>query len=141
MRKLDTPIPVHFPADTPLEKVLAYIHRATADVNFPGIPIYVDPIGLENAERSMVATVRIDVDAIPVRDALRICTKQLDLNFSVRSGHVMISDTATIPVYDDPVQVVGHSLLALIAAGVGAAASRFVSDRTRRREGADRTAA
>ena len=45
----------------------------------------------------------------------------------------MITDrTATIPVYEDPVQVVGHSLLALIAAGVGAAASRFVSDRADR---------
>ena len=55
----------------------------------------------------------------------------------------MISDedSATIPVYEDPVQVVGHSLLALIAAGMGAAAARFVSGRARRLERADRTIA
>jgi hypothetical protein len=43
MRKLDQPIPIHFPEDTPLDEVLEHIKRATADVNFPGIPIYVDP--------------------------------------------------------------------------------------------------
>ena len=51
----------------------------------------------------------------------------------------MISDgdSATIPVYEDPLQVVGHSLLALVAAGVGAAAARFMSDRARRLERAE----
>jgi type IV secretory pathway VirB2 component (pilin) len=137
MRKLDQPIPMHFPKDTPLEEVLKHIRQATADVNFPGIPIYVDPVGLKIAERSMTSTVRnIDWDAIPVRDGLRLCLRQLDLGFSVRQGYVMISDgdSATIPVYEDPVQVVGHSLLALIAAGVGASAAGLVSDRTGRLE-------
>ena len=66
MRKLDQPIPLHFPDDTPLEEVLKHIRDATADVNFPGIPIYVDPVGLQNAEQSLKSTVRIDIDAIPV---------------------------------------------------------------------------
>jgi hypothetical protein len=130
MRKLDQPIPMHFPEDTPLEEVLKHIRNATADVNFPGIPIYVDPVGLRNAEKSLTSTVRnINWDAIPVRDGLSICLKQLDLGFSVRSGFIMITEDATIPVYEDPVQVVGHSLFALIAAGVGAAAARYVSHR------------
>jgi hypothetical protein len=62
---------------------------------------------------------------------LRLCLKQLDLGFSVREGFVIISDgnSATIPIYEDPVQVVGHSLSALIAAGVGAAAARYRSHR------------
>jgi hypothetical protein len=143
MRKLDRPIPFHFPEPTPLEEVLRYIRQATADVNFPGIPIYVDSIALLGAERNLGLTVRIDRDAIPVRDALRLCLRQLDLEYSVRSGFIMISDgdSATIPVYEDPVQVVGHSLLALIAAGVGAVAARLASDRTRRVERADRTTA
>ncbi len=129
MRKLDQPIPMHFPEDTALEQVLTHIRHATEDVNFPGIPIYVDPIGLRTAERSLSSTVRIDRDAIPVRDGLRLCLMQLDLGFSVRSGYIAISDDASIPVYEDPVLVVGHSLLALIAAGVGAAAARYVAHR------------
>jgi hypothetical protein len=136
MRKLDQPIPFHFPEDAPLEDILRHIRRTTADESFPGIPMYVDPVGLQNAERSLRSTVRnIDRDALPVKDGLRLCLRQLDLGFSVREGFVMISDgdSATIPVYEDPAQVVGHSLLALIAAGVGAAAARFVFERTRRR--------
>jgi hypothetical protein len=136
MKKLDQPIPMHFPDDVPLEDVLKYIRSSTVDANFPGIPIYVDPVGLLNAEKTLASTVRnLDFDAIPVKDGLGLCLKQLDLGFSVRQGFVMISDeySATIPVYEDPVQVVGHSLLALFAAGVGAVAARFVSVRGHRR--------
>ena len=66
--------------------------------------------------------------------ALRLCLKQLGLGYTVRSGFLMISDedSASVPVYEDPVQVVGHSLLALVAAAVGAVAAPFVSDRMRR---------
>jgi hypothetical protein len=142
MKKLDQLIPMHFPDDVPVEDVLKYIRSATADVNFPGIPIYVDPVGLENSEKTLASTVRsLDFDAIPAKDGLGLCLKQLDLGFSVRQGFVMISDgdSATIPVYEDPVQVVGHSLLALIAAGVGAVAARFISDRAGRHRRADAT--
>ena len=121
LKKLDQPIPMHFNEDTPLEDVLRYIRQATADVNFPGIPMYVDPVGLQNAGKTMTSTVRnLNLGAIPVRDGLRLCLKQLDLGFSVRDGFITISDadSAAIPVYEDPVQVVGHSLLALMAATV-----------------------
>jgi hypothetical protein len=142
-KKLDQSIPFHFPDGTPLDEVLKYIRDATRETNFPGIPIYVDPLGLQYAERSLNSTVRINIDDIPVRDGLRLCLKQLGLGFTVRSGFLMISDedSATIPVYEDPVQVVGHSLLALIAAGLGALAAPFVSDRTRRPRGRDRATA
>jgi hypothetical protein len=144
MKKLDQPIQMHFPDEVPFEDVLKYIRTATADDNFPGIPIYVDPVGLENSEKTLASTVRnLDFDAIPVKDGLELCLMQLDLGFSVRQGFVMISDgySATIPVFEDPVQVVGHSLLALIAAGVGTATARFVFNRSRWRERADVIAA
>lgn len=132
-RKLDEPIPMHFPNETPLNDVLKYIRKATSEPNFPGIPIYVDPIGLQVAERTLDSTVQMEFDAIPVRDALRLILKQLGLSFSLRSGFIIITDedSATIPIYDDPIQVVGHSLLALVAAGIGAFAARLVSDRVR----------
>jgi hypothetical protein len=120
--------------ETPLDDFLKYIREATRDTNFPGIPIYIDPVGLQVTQRSLNSTVQIEIDAIPTRDALRLCLKQLGLGYTVRSGFLMITDadSATIPVYEDPVQVVGHSLLALIAAAAGAVAAPFVSDRMRR---------
>jgi len=133
-KKLDQPTRFHFPKETPLDEVLKYVRSATRDTNFPGIPIYVDPIGLQTAERSLNSTVQIDIDAIPVRDGLRLCLKQLGLGFSVRDGFMMITDedSAAIPVYEDSVQVVGHSLVALIAAGLGAVAAPFFLERLRR---------
>jgi hypothetical protein len=135
MRKLDEPIPIHFPEPTELGDVLTYIHKATREINLPGFPMYVDPAGLDNAKQSLQSTVRnLDFDAIPMRDALRLALKQLDLGFVVRNGFVYISDldSSTILVYEDPVQIVGHSLLALVAALLGAAAVPLVSDRARR---------
>lgn len=130
-KKLDLPIPMHFPDETPLDEVLKYIRNSTRDTNFPGIPIYVDPVGLQVAGRSMTSTVQLNLDTVPVRDALRLCLKQLGLGFGVRSGFIMISaeDTPAIPVYEDPLQVVGHSFLALVAAALGAQAGRFVCGR------------
>ncbi len=132
-RKLDEPIAMHFPTETPLDEVLRHIKNATSEPGFPGIPIYVDPIGLQSAERSLNSTVSIDIGAIPVRDALGLCLKQLGLGYAVRSGYLHISDEwpATLPICEDPVQVVGHSLLALVAAAIGAFAARLVSDRIR----------
>jgi hypothetical protein len=142
-RKLDQPIPMHFRQETPLNEVLKYIRESTRDAKFPGIPIYVDPLGLQTAGRSMNSTVTIELDAIPVKDALRLCLKQLGLGFNVRSGFLLISneDTATIPAYEDPEQVVGHSFLALIAAAFGGLAARFVTDWSRRVRGENRAGA
>ena len=42
-----------FADETPLEDVLKYVKQATTTNNYSGIPIYVDPIGLQEAEKSM----------------------------------------------------------------------------------------
>ncbi len=136
-RKLDQSIPMHFPNGTPLDEVLKYIRGTTRETNFPGIPIYVDPVGLQNAERSLNSPVEIDLDAVPVKDALSLCLKQLGLGYNLRTGYIQITDddSATIPVYEDPVQVVGHSFLALAAAAIGALLAPFVTGHTRRAQG------
>ena len=50
LEKLDEPISMSFANETPLDDVLKYIRQATTTPTFPGIPIYVDPIGLQEAE-------------------------------------------------------------------------------------------
>ena len=52
-----------FPNETPLEDVLKYIKQATQDANYSGIPIYVDPLGLQEADKTLTSPVSIDLEA------------------------------------------------------------------------------
>ena len=54
---------------------------------------------------------------------------QLDLTYAVRDGWVMITEKGrAVPAYEDPFLIVGHCLLALIAAGLGVVLAPLVSD-------------
>jgi tetratricopeptide (TPR) repeat protein len=89
--KLDEPIPMSFASETPLDDVLKYIKQATTTPSFPGIPIYVDPIGLQEAERSLNSTVTMDLEGVPLKTTLRLMLKQLGLAYTVKDGFLMIT--------------------------------------------------
>ena len=85
-----------FRDDTPLEDVLKYIKQATTTENFAGIPIYVDPVGLQEAEKSMTSTVRnMELEGVPLRRTLYLLLKQLDLMYFVDDGILYISSAET----------------------------------------------
>jgi hypothetical protein len=129
LKALDQPIPMHFPDGAPLEDILKYIRAETkARVGKP-IPIYVDPVGLQSAKQTMASMVRVDLEGAALKNSLRRCLTQLDLSFAVRDGFLMITESgAALPVFEDPFLIVGHCLLALIAAGVGGVLAPLVSD-------------
>jgi hypothetical protein len=128
LKALEQPVSMPFPIDSPLEDVLKYIKQATTTPTFPGIPIYIDPLGLQEAERSLTSTVTIDLQGVPLRETLHLCLKQLGLDYSVTNGHVLITNEDSVLPVHDPFLVVGHCLLALIAAGLGGVAAPLVSD-------------
>ena len=72
---LDEPINMPFANETPLEDVLKYIKQATTTEKHPGLPIYVDPVGLLEAERTTNSTVQIDLENVPLRASLRLRTQ------------------------------------------------------------------
>jgi hypothetical protein len=96
LKALDEPIPMSFANETPLDDVLKYIKAATTKTGRPPIPIYVDPLGLQHAERSMNSTVTIDLDGIPLKTSLRLVLKQLGLAYCVRDGVLIISSVQGI---------------------------------------------
>jgi hypothetical protein len=124
---------MRFPNETPLDDVLKYIKQATTTPEYPGIPIYVDPIGLQEAERSMNSTVQIDLKGVPLRETLQLCLKQLGLRYEVWEGRLRITseDDQPEPDLKDPFLTVGHCLLALLAMGLGAAAAPIVAGERR----------
>jgi hypothetical protein len=134
LEALDQPIPMQFPDETSLRDLLAHIKQATATPTSSGIPIYVDPVGLQEAERSLNSTVEIDLEGVPLRTTLRLCLKQLGLMYEVEHGYLRITseDEHSSPVLDDPNLIVGHCLMALVAAGFGALAATLVAERRTR---------
>lgn len=80
-----------FPNETPLEDVLSYIKQATKGPRFAGIPIYVDPVGLQEADKTTSSTVHIDLEGVPLRRALQLILSQLDLAYFVEDGILVIT--------------------------------------------------
>ncbi len=94
LARLEKPIPLHFPNDTRFVDILKYIKFATKKgPNDPGIPIYVDPIELMNANRTMSSLVKIDVDGVPLKVALEQLVGQLGLAFLVKDDVLIISSS------------------------------------------------
>lgn len=121
---LQRPVPMSFLEDTPLEDVLKHIQANTRGKDGKGMPIYVDPIGLQECEKSMTSTVRnIDFEGVPLKTSLGICLEQLDMTYRIRDGVLFITseESAITPIYQDPFLIVGHCVLALLAAGFGGA--------------------
>jgi hypothetical protein len=101
--KLDEPISMNFPTPTPLEDIKKYIEQSTHDekVGLPtGIPIYVDPEGLKEAEATMTSTITINLEGIPLRTTLRLLLRQLGLDYRIDGGVVLISDQQSIVVQE-----------------------------------------
>jgi RNA polymerase sigma factor (sigma-70 family) len=96
LKKLDEPIAMSFAADTPLEDMLKYIKIATTDATYAGIPIYVDPKGLKEADATLTSTVTLDLEGVPLKTTLRLMLKQLGLAYCVRDGVLLISSVEGI---------------------------------------------
>jgi hypothetical protein len=89
--RLETPISMCFPNETPLEDILKYIKSATQGSNDTGIPIYVDPLGLNEAGKTMTSPVVLDLVGVPLRISLRLLLKQLDLGYTIEEGVLFIT--------------------------------------------------
>ena len=140
LAKLDEPISMSFANETPLEDVLKYIKSATQGPNDTGIPIYVDPVGLNEAEKTMTSPVTLDLEGVPLKTTLRLLLKQLGLTYTVKDGLLTITSESSedqpteIRVY--PVADLAIIPLSLMGGGrVAAWAARHDGRRYGRRHG------
>ena len=134
LETLEQPVPMPFQDETKLADVLKHIKAATRQPGGQSIPIYVDPIGLSEADKTMASTIRIvDLAGVALKTSLRHCLDQLDLAYSIRNGLLLITskESSVTPVYQDPFLIVGHCLLTLLAAGFGAILAPFVPGKRR----------
>jgi len=133
MNALDRSVPMRFPNETPLEDVLTFIKKQTAGPDGSPIAIYVDPAGLNEAEKTLTSPVCINLEGVALKMSLRLALKQLGLVYSVQEGVLMItceSSEDPLPTYEDPFLLFGNCLLALLAAGLGGVLAPLVADRS-----------
>ncbi len=93
-KRLDDVVSMNFPNETPLEDVLKYIKSSTSKDKgglAKGIPIYLDPIGLSEAEKTPASVISLDLEGVPLRTTLRLALDQLGLMYKVHDGVLIIS--------------------------------------------------
>jgi len=96
LTQLNERLTISFPTETPLEDVLKYIKLNTQseELDLPqGIPIYVDPVGLQEADKTLTSQVTLDLEGIPLKTSLRLILKQLGLTYTVKDGLMTITNS------------------------------------------------
>jgi hypothetical protein len=93
---------------TPLEDVLKFVKSATRkgpDDN--GIPIYVDPVGLLEAERTLATPVSFTTKGKPLKSSLERLLKSIGLTYVVKDGLLTVTARTSddrVPAKDTPRQ-------------------------------------
>jgi hypothetical protein len=126
-RALETPVKMPFADDMPLEEVLKHIQEATRGPDGKRLAVYIDPISRGEPDISRAQVRAIDLENVALKHSLRRCLEQNDLTYYVRDGCLYICrEDAGPPVQADPFLLVGHCLLAWIAAGFGGLAGGWI---------------
>ncbi len=77
---------------TSLEDVFKHIKSATRrGPNDRGIPIYVDPMGLVEAEKTLATPVSFTAKGEPLKSALDRLLKSISLTYTVKDGFMMVT--------------------------------------------------
>jgi hypothetical protein len=94
LARLAEPVELHF-NKAPLIDVLKFIKGATQGPNDSGIPIYVDPVGLLEAEQTTSSPASIDAEGVPLKTSLKRLLKPLGLTYRVASGLLTVTSEST----------------------------------------------
>jgi hypothetical protein len=95
---LQTPIAMPFAEETPLEDVIKHIKSSTASKDLPdGLPVYIHPIGLQEAEKTVTSPVRFAVEGVPLATSLKLMLEQLELTYRVHPDGFVIIDAQESP--------------------------------------------
>lgn len=101
--KLQKVVDIGFANESPLEEVLKYFKDVTKGKDDKGLRFYIDPVGLQEAEKTMSSPVLLEMEGIAVSTGLTLMLKQLGLIFWVhQDGFVVITDESKKLAIIDP---------------------------------------
>jgi hypothetical protein len=79
---------------TPLEDVLTHIKQATSKgKDGKGIPIYVDPLGLQEADKTLTTPISFTAKGEPLKSSLARLLRSIDLTYVVKDGFLMVTSS------------------------------------------------
>ena len=118
--RLQETVSVSFPNETPLEDVLKYLKEATRgnEKKDAGLRFYVDPAGLQEAEKTNTSPVVIDLDEIPLATVLELILPQIGMRYYVQKDGIVIITSANTDepgMMGDPSPLILDSLSTLQA--------------------------
>jgi hypothetical protein len=87
---LDIPISIYL-VDQAFDDVLKYFKQVTKTPKYPGLQIYVEPAGLQKANRQLTSKVTFDVENVPLETTLKLVLRQLGLYYKVWNGFLVIT--------------------------------------------------
>lgn len=87
---LQQPVDMPFAEETRLEDVLKYLRAKLAEGDKPRISIYLDPVGLQEAEKTCESPVTLEADAVPVATALSLVLKQLGMEYRIQDDGIVV---------------------------------------------------
>jgi hypothetical protein len=103
LAKLNETTSMPFQNETPFSEVIKYIQTVTDTPQLPGgIPIYISPQGLVDAEKTMDSTVQINLEGVPLKTSLRLLLRQLGLTYTVKDGMMSIDSETSV---DQPTEI------------------------------------
>ena len=72
--------------------MIKYIKTATTSPKFPnGLPIYVEPVGLQEAEKTMASPVTFNQEGVKLKTSLRLILDQIDMGYYLKEGMLIIT--------------------------------------------------
>ena len=90
---------------TSLEDVLKHIKKATSKgQDRKGIPIYVDPVGLLEAEKTLTTPISFTAKGEPLKSSLERLLRSIDLTYVVKDGFLMVTSRSS----EDPIPAGGR---------------------------------
>jgi hypothetical protein len=93
--KLEEKIDLTF-EKTSLEMVLKHIKKATSQgQDGKGIPIYVDPLGLQEAEKTLTTPISFTAKGEPLKSSFERLLRSIDLTYVVKDGFLMVTSRSS----------------------------------------------
>jgi hypothetical protein len=110
---MNRPLALTYQDGAPLEQFLKDIKMCSVGqpkVAMAGIPIYVDPIGLSEADKTMTSTIRRPPSdqKLTLGEHLALALKPLGLEFTIRDGFLMITSEESVDESSDDDPYLGY---------------------------------